>query len=163
MKTINSLEDLKGYTLQFGDEVNMLGIKHIVTHEHLNAENAFLNRTVFKLLDLDTKKMCAEFYGYSLYSGDWPEIHYQDYEALTRVVKALYEHIQGIEIKLLPFNKPNGRNCFSAKEPNKPIQIIAGCFSGTIDEFEKEAKETYPTDPVEAYEYEIKMLKEYYA
>jgi len=59
------------------------------------------------------------------------------------------------------FSKIGGRCCFYYKPiETEPIYIIvAGCFSGTLDEFEEACKYTHPNDPVQAYEAQIAYLR----
>ena len=56
------------------------------------------------------------------------------------------------------FNKPNGRTCYAVQHKDS-LMIKAECFWGTLAEFEKKCKKTYPNNPVEAYEAQIKYLK----
>jgi uncharacterized protein YjbI with pentapeptide repeats len=61
------------------------------------------------------------------------------------------------------FQKPGGRKCLAVPAfwENSPVLwIIADCFCATLDEFEQEAKETYPDDPVQAYVHQIAELRE---
>ena len=59
------------------------------------------------------------------------------------------------------FSKIGGRCCLYYKPiETEPIYIImAGCFSGTLDKFEEACKDTYPNDPVQAYEAQIAYLR----
>ena len=59
------------------------------------------------------------------------------------------------------FSKLGGRCCFYYKPiETEPIYIIvAGCFSGTLDEFEEACKYTHPNDPAQAYEAQIAYLR----
>ena len=56
------------------------------------------------------------------------------------------------------FNKPNGRTCHAVEHGNC-LMIQAGCFWGTLDEFEAQCKEKYPDNSVEAYSSQIKYLR----
>jgi hypothetical protein len=60
------------------------------------------------------------------------------------------------------FSKIGGRTCLYYKPvESEPLWIIqAGCFNGTLEEFEAACKAKYPNDPVQAYEAQIEYLKE---
>ena len=59
------------------------------------------------------------------------------------------------------FSKIGGRSCLYYKpiETEPFYLVIAGCFSGTLDEFEEACNKTYPNDPVQAYEAQIAYLR----
>jgi hypothetical protein len=59
------------------------------------------------------------------------------------------------------FSKIGGRSCFFYKkvESDSNYVIIAGCFSGTVDEFEAACKKYYPDNSKQAYEAQIAYLK----
>ena len=56
------------------------------------------------------------------------------------------------------FNKQGGRTCYTVRHP-EGLYILAGCFWGTIDEFESAAKTRYGTDKTRNYEAQIKYLR----
>jgi hypothetical protein len=51
------------------------------------------NNIIFTKLNLNAKDFCTKHYGYQPYDGFWPECKGYDFEALTRVVNALYDEI----------------------------------------------------------------------
>jgi hypothetical protein len=51
------------------------------------------NNIIFTKLNLNAKDFCTKHYGYQPYDGFWPECIGYDFEALTRVVNALYDEI----------------------------------------------------------------------
>ena len=55
------------------------------------------------------------------------------------------------------FNKEGGRVCYAVVHP-KGLMIQAGCFWGTLDEFEAKANQTH-TDPIQAYAPQIAYLR----
>ena len=56
------------------------------------------------------------------------------------------------------FNKINGRSCYAIIFKDN-VYIKAGCFWGTLDQFENEALEKYGSDSVENYSLQINYLK----
>jgi hypothetical protein len=60
------------------------------------------------------------------------------------------------------FSKIGGRTCLYYKPvESEPFWLIqAGCFNGTLEQFEAACKAKYPNDPVQAYEAQIEYLKE---
>ena len=59
------------------------------------------------------------------------------------------------------FSKVGGRACFYYKpiETDATWVIVAGCFVGTLNEFEAAAKLKYPNDAIRAYEAQIAYLR----
>lgn len=59
------------------------------------------------------------------------------------------------------FSKVGGRSCFYYKpvESEALWLIQAGCFNGTLEEFEAACKAEYPNDPIKAYQPQIEYLK----
>lgn len=51
------------------------------------------NATVFKLVPFNRIDLAKEMYGYTPGNGDWPEYETHDYEAVTRLVKRIFEEI----------------------------------------------------------------------
>lgn len=96
--------DLDYYTLTEGDIVEfkseMLDIdcKYAVCPTYLNlislSEKSKERRTngyIFDKLKINAYQFCESYYGYkSNKEGQWPEVHFGDYRALTRVVKGIY-------------------------------------------------------------------------
>lgn len=60
---------------------------------------------------------------------------------------------------IIPFQKLGGRTCYAVLHPTC-LMIKAGCFWGTLNEFEIKCKETHPNDALKAYEPQIEMLKQ---
>lgn len=59
------------------------------------------------------------------------------------------------------FRKEGGRTCVAAWEPeNQLIRVYAGCFVGTIDEFESKATKRYANNEKENYAKHIAWLRE---
>lgn len=98
MATYRNLKELGNNTLKEEDVVILKEIEYTVYNDFLSTESD--NSKIFKILGLDPKKFCTEHYGYEAYCGIWPQCKNEDYSALTRVVKALFEII---EKDLLPF------------------------------------------------------------
>lgn len=85
MAIYRNFAELNGKTLRVGDEVIFTVKKEEITY---TVQSKYLNciSDNFKIFDL-----CRlEYYGYSHKGGDFPECKYKDYEALTRVVLALF-------------------------------------------------------------------------
>ena len=59
---------------------------------------------------------------------------------------------------ILLFQKPNGRICYAVKHTNC-IMIQAGCFWGTIDEFEQDGIKKYGDDIKQNYQPQVQYLK----
>jgi hypothetical protein len=59
---------------------------------------------------------------------------------------------------IFTFNKENGRTCYAVRHDNG-FMIKAGCFWGTLEEFEAACKETYRDNEKENYSAQIKYLK----
>jgi len=57
------------------------------------------------------------------------------------------------------FNKTNGRTCYAVQH-EKCLMIQAGCFWGSLDDFEQQCKKKYPNDPIAAYAPQIAYLRE---
>jgi hypothetical protein len=77
-----------------------------------------------------------------------------------------FTHLDNTDFKfaknILLFQKPNGRICYAVKHTKKHtncIMIQAGCFWGTIDEFEKQAIEKYGDDIKQNYQPQVQYLK----
>lgn len=114
--TYRSSHELEGKTLCLGDKVILLDIEHSVQKKFLNIEYKS-NYEVFKRLGIkDYRSFCSQHYGYDAERGDWPECQENDYEALTRVVMALFKIIEGKEIK-------EKENLFEAKESEPKPKI----------------------------------------
>ena len=56
------------------------------------------------------------------------------------------------------FSKLNGRTCFAVIHEKK-LMIKAGCFWGSLLEFDKKSKRQYPDNSIEAYEAQIAYLR----
>jgi hypothetical protein len=59
---------------------------------------------------------------------------------------------------ILIFNKENGRTCYAVIH-DTVLYIKAGCFWGTISEFEKKCISTYGDDKKQNYHIQIAYLK----
>lgn len=93
-------------------------VEYIVRGYFLMREGSGYNDQIFKLLKINPINFTREHYGYNPSIGDWPSCEPGDYEALTRVVKALYEEIE-------------------KQETEKPFKSL----KETHDEYEKTNKE----------------------
>ena len=58
--------------------------------------NEPLNSAIFTALGLDKMKFCEKHYGYKPMYGDFPIFIDKDYDALTRLVIALFEEIESL-------------------------------------------------------------------
>lgn len=77
-------------------------------HDYFLCCNGRENAAIFNDLGLDKRSLSLEHYGYDLECGDWPCSNNGDYEALTRLVIALYEKIE--------------KQCSPKKYINKPLE-----------------------------------------
>jgi hypothetical protein len=81
--------------LKHGDTVifKVKGVeyKHEVKNSYLRYR--FDNRFIFQLLNINECDFCKKHYGYDPTADCWPECKPNDFEALTRVVNALYDEI----------------------------------------------------------------------
>lgn len=114
---IQSIDDIHpDYTLIDGDivefksEIFNIDCKYAVCPTHLNlisvcgsrssadhSTACFTNSYIFDKLKINSYKFCENYYGYKPNeTGQWPEVHFGDYRALTRVVKGLYSAIDGM-------------------------------------------------------------------
>lgn len=103
MATYKCLADLQGKTLKYGDIVILKDIKYRVSTCFL-CEDWADNDKIFRILSIPSKEEFAtSAYGYACFGGNWPSCKSDDYEALTRLVKRLYEIIEspviGFKIK----------------------------------------------------------------
>jgi hypothetical protein len=102
MKYTNKIKD----TLKLGDIVifNIKGVKYEYKVEfcYLHYLVGFSNDIIFTKLNLNKFNFCTKHYGYYEYNEYneyierykfWPECKPNDFEALTRVVNALYDKI----------------------------------------------------------------------
>lgn len=90
-------------TLKQGDEVvfNVFGetLTYVVLPHYLLNASSGGNDRIFELLKLDKEVFCDKHYGYKPGGGDWPISTKDDFEALTRVVNALYDVINSRDTK----------------------------------------------------------------
>ena len=101
MATYKCLADLQGKILKYGDTVILTNIKYTVAARFLS-ESGRDNAKIFIVLSIpDKEKFATIAYGYKSTVGEWPECKYDDYEALTRCVIALYKIIEGITSKTI--------------------------------------------------------------
>lgn len=59
-------------------------------------ESCFRNALIFSKLGLNKKFFCTNAYGYEAARGSFPESRNFDFEALHRVINALFDHMRGI-------------------------------------------------------------------
>ena len=89
-----TLEELGNNILSLNDTVyfyiNGKQLKYYVKPDHLANALKYNNEEIFSILDIKKEDFCKSYYGYNPYGGDWPTCRYDDFTALTRVVKALY-------------------------------------------------------------------------
>ena len=102
-------------TLRSGDRVyfshNDIDLEYIVYSRHLYLYTNCPpytegeNHAIFHLLDIKASFAFAEkYYGYQPHGGIWPSYHEDDFEAATRLVKALYRKWLELErIEYVPF------------------------------------------------------------
>ena len=74
-------------------KVKDMVLEYEVSRSFLNMSAGAINRKIFEVLGLNATEFCKKYYGYKPYDGDWPESKPDDFEALTRVVKALFKII----------------------------------------------------------------------
>ena len=97
MKITNLKELNKRKTLELGDEVEFHLKDEVIEYE---VKTWFLssydhdNDFIFTKLELDGWDLAEKYYGYTAGGGCWPNARHSDYEALTRLVKRLYEIIE---------------------------------------------------------------------
>lgn len=93
--TYRSAKELRGKVLKEGDIVYLLGDRHRVDTNFLFNYDG-VNGRIFQRLSLDPIAFATIFYGYpakDMGSNYWPECQLRDYEALTRLVLALFGEI----------------------------------------------------------------------
>jgi hypothetical protein len=99
----SNLKELGDNTLQANDSVyfyiNDQQLKYSVIYNHLSNDFKCNNSEIFSILDIDRHAFCDYHYGYHNQGGDWPTCKPEDFAALTRVVKALYQEIESKKIK----------------------------------------------------------------
>jgi ribosomal 50S subunit-recycling heat shock protein len=87
------------YLLKRGDivkfKVRDQSFRYKVLHNHLeNTDETGANHEIFQALGMDSEdkmRFCDDIYGYEAEYGGFPECKDEDFEALTEVVKALYD------------------------------------------------------------------------
>lgn len=92
----NSAE-IFGEVLKEDDIVILNGLTYQVRSSYLYLTAPVANDKIFVDLNLDKEEFCTKYYDYpgkNCNGGAWPEYKYNDYEAVTRVVKALFEIIE---------------------------------------------------------------------
>ena len=95
MAVYKSSEELEGKKLSYGDSIVFIIDKHtinyVVVSNHLKSKS-FDNDKIFKLLFIEDKYKFAKYhYGYDVRDEIFPQCHYGDYEALTRITIALFK------------------------------------------------------------------------
>lgn len=97
MATYRNLQELGSNVLKKEDIIYFTIIKYRVCDNFLMYEGGVTgkdNDEIFNYLSLDKYDFCTKHYGYKTNSGIWPASKEDDYPALTRVVKALFEIIE---------------------------------------------------------------------
>ena len=80
-------------------KVNNIQYKYTVEDNFLSLCESEDNDKIFKVLNIKECGFCDKHYGYaSRYDTIWPECKHNDYEALTRVVNALFDEINKISL-----------------------------------------------------------------
>lgn len=129
MATYRNLKELGDAILQYDDKVILADLEYIVYPEYLSCPHS-ANEAIFTRLNLNKHTFCDKHYGYRSEEGGWPECNPGDYEALTRVVKALFKIIEKessvkewipnkgdtVYVKPLEQCKKEGYRIFSATE-----------------------------------------------
>ena len=72
--------------------------KYEVCTNYLQKLEGGYNDKIFLDLKLDTKKFANSAYGYDSDEGDWPESRFEDFAALTRLVKALFPYCDKVTV-----------------------------------------------------------------
>ena len=99
MMIINNLKELKEYgTLKYNDtlifRIENKEHKYKVLSCHLQ-NNTGHNGHIFEIIEVKDKYIfCKKYYEYDAHYGNFPECKEQDYEALTRIVEAIYGIIE---------------------------------------------------------------------
>ena len=83
------------YLVKYGDKVTFRvgddSYEYIVQPSFLSISN-YVNQKIFKELGItNPEEFCANAYGYAIEEGGFPMCKVDDYEALTNVVKHLYD------------------------------------------------------------------------
>lgn len=82
-----------------GDQIHFTdSIKYQVETRFLKGLTGAQNSTIFTYLGVDKYEFCKEAYGYTPYDGGFPESKTDDYEALTRVIKAIFAKLEELDI-----------------------------------------------------------------
>lgn len=82
------------YCQQIVFDYNNVVCKYEVRSDFLCCQSDMLNCKIFDLLELDKNQFCTKHYGYRPTGGDFPVCKKDDYEALTRVIVALFQEIE---------------------------------------------------------------------
>ena len=124
MTIYTNAKQLEGKTLEWGDRVKFtfndgIELTYEVSHTFLNNVDRCDNSLVFRKLGMTTNKekyaFASKIYGYETDTGMWPETEEDDFEALTKLVIALYELIDGVPIT-------REKVCYCCKKQQEPIQ-----------------------------------------
>lgn len=98
MATYSSYAELHGRTLAYDDRVIFTvkgeSLVYSVRNSWLNHDSG-INSEIFTKLGLSKESFCEKAYNYVPIGGDWPYSKDSDYEAATRLVLALFSHIEG--------------------------------------------------------------------
>lgn len=104
MRIIVKKEDLN-QPLEKNDRVIFyykgITVEYVVQDSFLVLDNFGHNEKIFELLRINPINFTREHYGYEPRIGNWPSCKPEDYNALTRVVKALFKEIEKQETKVL--------------------------------------------------------------
>ena len=102
LKELNSLRrDLKSQDIVIFYVKDKEILEYKVECSYLNGTNCY-NDHIFDLLGFSREekyKFADKCYGYNRSGGVWPYFKSGDYEAATRLVRRLYELIEGVEPK----------------------------------------------------------------
>jgi hypothetical protein len=117
-------------TYKYDDEVLFvvrgIAYRYRVYSKFLKDSTGESNARIFKALDIyDKGEFCDKAYGYTNYSGEFPECKEDDYEALNRVINALFDACEAKDGKVTAK--------ISTKSPEEILQyfIDLGIKDGT--------------------------------
>lgn len=121
-----NFKQLNGKTLRNGDTVDIFGVQYDVRISFLS--NSQDNSECFQAIGVNPDTFCTKIYGYEALVGNWPQSNNYDYEALTRVVLALYAVQMGW--KAIQF----GKKVISLDEAKQyiPKVIMLGSYQGLL-------------------------------
>lgn len=101
--TIDNIDSIKKVNRDDEIEFKLPGetLKYTVQFCFLNCCGDY-NGRIFTLLHVDKMEFCERYYGYRPMDGDCPECGHDDYPALLKLIKGIFEEIE----RQYPGSKP---------------------------------------------------------